>query len=1280
MTGQRGRPERPLDPDAGPVQRFAHELRCLRRTAGSPSYRVMADQSRVSVSALSRAAAGERLPSAAVVRAYARACGADPDEWEVRLKAAGEQVSQYGSTQENSPYLGPAPFDREDENLFFGRGQPVEDAVRLILDQRFAVLTGASGTGKSSLLRAGVVPRLKTLLRQAGGDVPVHVVTPGPTPAATHAGLLAARPDGPERLVAIDRFEEIFTVCRDRRERWRFVDLLLSAQDPTGRLRVLVAMDGTFRPRCAEHPALAETLRRTVVPIPSMSRQELRAAVVGPATASGLRVERTLTTRIVEDVVGQPGALPNLSCTLREIWRRRPSGVLTLAAYEELGGVHGMAAARAEELYRGLSPAQADTAQRILLAMIRPGEGRADACRPLPRTDLCEWSDPDVPEVLELLVRARVVTGDEDKVQLSHDALVTSWPRLRRWIEENRDRLRAHRHLAVDSLTWQAGGNDPGGLYRGARLAVADALFARHSQDHDLTCLERSFLSASRVACRMDRWRADRADQRLRKLVLALCLVTAGALVAGVLAWDQNGLADQARRQAQSRQAAALAGRMRLTDPRTAALLSVAAWRLAPLPESRDAVLGSLTDPELDTFTAPRRTSTAQDFLTGSGHTLLHMEGGHWSSWDVTTHRRTGSGRLPDAPVTAVGPDGQTFALRGRGSTPGALWQLPSGRRAVSGHVLGFGAGPDSYAVLDPDGRARLRAIDDDRVLFETTGADALVSSVDHRLVAVCSAGHPLSVWDTASGRELAGGWRTLPMPACSSAASTFDRSGTRLAVVTADGIGVWDTATGRRIADIDHPDGAHLDFTADGRFLALAGRNDVSLWRISTPDAPVFRHPLTDGPLTDLALDPGRPVLRYLASGTVHSLDISGPLSATWRDRPVGDQLLSPDGRVLATADQDGGQYHFRLVATTTGRTIAQLPTRTAVGPERRQTTAVASPDGGPLMSFSPDSRFFSYGTSGVSSRLAVWDVYNRRERASLDVDPRPPGSTIRSIALSPGGRKLLIARLTPGDAPTGEVWDTAHRTLTDQPDVVTATRGAALAAGFGGPATSLPFGQDIGVPLVRPHGPAVVALSADGTLAATDGELGAVTVWRGNRVRSPTAVLPAAPAGCAPCSQVTALAFSPDGRTLAAGYDSGAVRLLDVATRQPLGGSLSTPGDAIRSLAFGTDGGSVYAGSARVPLQRYVIEPRSVVTRLCERAGTTLTKSRWRTYFPETPYLRVCPVSKAGTDPAPPCADVCSPPLPSPTQPSSAPRANAEAGIRARVANANGSRSAAR
>ena len=295
-----------------------------------------------------------------------------------------------------------------------------------------------------------------------------------------------------------------------------------------------MAVRADFYLRCTEHRGLAESLREAALPVTPMTADELREAVTRPAQAARSLVERDLATRIVEEVLDQPGALPVLSHALLETWRRRKGPRLTLAAYEAAGGVRGAIAATAEKVYDELSPGQRDTARRSLLRMIQPGRGTADTRRPLTRAELDDLTDPDTSLVVERLAGARLLTVDDDCVQIAHEALITGWPRLRGWIDQDRERMRQHRRLTEAARGWLEHDHDPGALYRGTSLSRAEDLFA----DHDsLTETEQAFLRASLDARRNERRAAARSARRSRVLVTSLSGTLAVALVVGVTAW-----------------------------------------------------------------------------------------------------------------------------------------------------------------------------------------------------------------------------------------------------------------------------------------------------------------------------------------------------------------------------------------------------------------------------------------------------------------------------------------------------------------------------------------------------------------------------------------------------------------------------------------------------------------------------------------------------------------------------------------------------------------------
>ncbi|WP_405645800.1 hypothetical protein [Streptomyces sp. NBC_00019] len=1246
------RPERPLDPAAGPAQRLAHELRQLRRAAGSPSYRTMADTAGFSAATLSKAAAGTRLPSLAVVQAYVRACGGDPGEWEPRWKEAeAEAAGEARQDAEDAapPYRGLARFEPDDRDLFFGRDRLVEELRDLVYEHRFAVVFGASGSGKSSLLRAGLIPRLREKIADLGRPAVLRILTPGPRPATTYGHLLAPAEGDPESWVVVDQFEEVFTLCRDREERDRFIDLLLAARAPDSRVKVVIAVRADFYARCAEHRELADSLCRASLLVGPMTADELREAVVKPAQAAGLLVERELTARLVEEVLDEPGGLPMLSHALMETWRRRRGRVLSLAGYQAAGGVRGAIAATAEEVFEQLSPERAHTARHLLLRMVEPGQGTPDTRRPLTRADIEEWADPDVPVVVDRLTRARLLTADEDGVQLAHEALITCWPRLHGWIEEDRERLRHHRRLAEATRAWLEHDRDPGALYRGTRLARTEELFA--DDDGMLTTTERAFLTAALDAREAERRAAARAARRSRALLATLSAVLTVALVAGLTAWTEHHDNQQRRTEAAARRVAEVADALRTTDPRTAQLLGVAAWRVAESPETRRALLGALAQPETDTFTDPTPGSDPTRFLSRSGRTLLSAAGDTWRTWDVTTHRPLASGRLPDGMLVGAGPDGRLLAIAADDGV--RLWDTSAGQ------WTGAALPADSFVDFGPDGRSyAVSGLDDDRVRlystadgtqrFETraSGFTNVTPSTDGRLLAVCASGRAPQVWDAARHRTLPGAWEDAGALCDDYSTLVFGGPGEaadRFAMASPSGVHVWDTASGRLLADLDN-EGVHsIAFSEDGTFLATADAGEIRVWRLTAGAAtdtptPVFRHPLNNEHLYGgLAWDPDRPLLRYLESGTVHTLDLAGAVTPAWRETPLDAVLLSPDGRTLATAQRTGDTgYRIQLRDSTDGhllRTLPPMPLPVSRDPDQ----PVIAQDTTPLMAFSPEGDALAYGVSApgrltAPQRFTVWDLARDRARTTLDLATPSSDGAVITLALGPGGDTLHTTRTPDIGKLSNEVWDTAqHRQtavypdaagteLTIRPDgqlLVTADRTVRLPSGTVR-AHDLVGGDDIGA----------LAFAPDGSRLAAGDQTGRVTLWDGtlkHRAGTLPNVFPTSLGDTA--EAVSALAISPDGRTLAVGGDAGTLQLWDIATQQPLGGPLTTPGDAITSLAFSPDSTTVHTAGTHVPLQRHTIDPARAVTQICARTGDAdLTPAQWHTYVPDAPYREVC------------------------------------------------------
>ncbi|MEU5023895.1 nSTAND1 domain-containing NTPase [Streptomyces milbemycinicus] len=682
-----GRQERPLDPGAGPEQRFAFALRKLRSEAGGPTYRAMAQRTPYTVSTLSRAAAGEQLPSLEVTLAYVAACGGD------RL---------------------------------------VDDLVGLVRTHRFVVLVGASGRGKSSLLRAGLIPRLR------GAEEPyesvgepyerpaaVRILAPGEHPARTHAEALApmggegGESGEGETVVVVDQFEEVFTLCCDPDERKAFLDRLLDARRAGSGLRAVVAVRADFFGHCAEHRELAEACRDATLLIGPMAPDELRDVIVKPATAAGLVVERSLTARLIAEVAGEPGGLPLLSHVLLEAWRRRRGRTLAEATYDAVGGVRGAVARTAEDVYARLTPAQASLARRVLLRLITPGEGAQDTRRGVDRAEL-DWGDPaDTTAVLDRLARARLITLDENTVDLAHEALITAWPRLRGWVAEDRERLRTHRQLTEAARAWEELRRETGALYRGTRLAVAREWAARDGALDELNAVERAFLEASIGLEDGERAAAARRARRLAFLAACLAVLLVVVTAVGVVAVRQRHSAVEAQRVTVSRQLAAQALDLVDSRPGTAMLLAVEAYRTAPTPEARGALLSMSARRSYQAELTGHADAVSEVAFSPDGTLASVGRDGKTVLWDARHHTRlaTLTGHATWLRAVDFSPDGRRMATGGDDRKV-VLWDVAHRTKVatLTGH-----RGPVKSVAFSPDGRTVAGSSDDGTVRLWNT-------------------------------------------------------------------------------------------------------------------------------------------------------------------------------------------------------------------------------------------------------------------------------------------------------------------------------------------------------------------------------------------------------------------------------------------------------------------------------------------------------------------------------------------------------------------------------
>ncbi|WP_370943697.1 helix-turn-helix domain-containing protein [Amycolatopsis sp. cg5] len=1202
------RPERPLEAGDDAVVHFATELRLLREKAGSPTYRELAKQTNYSAGTLSDAAGGRKLPTLAVTLAYVKACAGDEEDWAARWHALSEGALEPEPDAE-PPYVGLTAFGTEDAERFFGRKRVVEKVLERLATHRFIAVLGASGSGKSSVLRAGVIPAL-----DATGTT--GLITPGARPMAE---LTKA---GPVDVLVVDQFEEVFTLCQDPAERTEFIAALVKLK------KVVLGARIDFHARFAQHPELTDALEDGQILLGPMTTEELRLAITQPAVRVGLRIETALVSRLIADATGQPGMLPLLSHALLETWKRRRGNALILSGYESTGGIERAVAQTSEHVFTTLSPAQQQVTRQIFLRLTALGEGTEDTKRRLSRDELDD--DPDIDVALGKLADARLITLDEHGIDIAHEALIRSWPRLREWLTEDREALRVHRRLTEATEAWEALDHDSGSLYRGTRLAIAQDWVTTH--EGVLSKKERRFLDDSSAAETAERVATRKRTRRLRQLVALLAVLLLVAAGASAFAVNTSQTATEERNTALSQNVSHEATTLRPTKPALAAQLSLAAYRLVPTVEARGSLLSTFSTPYSSLLLG--HTNNVNSAAFSPDGKLLAT--GAWDKtvrlWDVTnTHHPIELPTLDahDDNVLAVAfsPDGKTLATASWDKTA-KLWDVTDPRRikpiaTLTGHTdqvlaLAFSRDGKTLVTGSADDTARLWNLADRTSKVLAGHAKDVVAvgiSPDGTTLATGSDDKTLRLW-SSSGAEL----KSIPVDPVLIRALAFSPTGHTLAGGENGGenrIRLWDVTDPAAPTDLAVLGGHKmavraLTFNADGtRLLSSSEDRTATVWNIADPRQPKAALTLTGH--TDIVAGAtfspdGRTVATTSDDYTVRLWDIPGPV-VTSGESDICRVTLTPDGRSLITSARDG---KVRVVDPAVPREITTLTDHT---------------DGACAAAVSPD---------GSTLYTGSWDhTVKRRDLA----DPAKPvviarhEDEIDAIALSPDGKRLAVA----GDKHTVKLLDSTTgqelATLTGHTDDVHALAfspdGRILAS------TSWDFtvrlwdmtanGALLGV--LKGHTKAVTSLaySPDGKTIVTAGRDRTARLWDVRDPREPHEVSQLS----GHTDAVREMVFSSDGRTLATSSHDRTVRLWDTADpanpRQMA--ALTGHTDRVLGLVFAPDGHTLLSSGSDDIVLRWETDPELVAKRVCAVATPKITDAEWNRYFPGVAYQPPCP-----------------------------------------------------
>ncbi|TDU73488.1 trypsin-like peptidase domain-containing protein [Streptomyces sp. KS 21] len=1169
--------------------------------------------------------------------------------------------------QDVCPYRGLETFTAEHARWFEGRNDAVEQVLaNLARQQRLTLLLGPSGSGKSSLIQAGVLRALAAgalpgsdrwlpVLARPRQDLPAELEGAGLAGAATDGiaaavtRILATQPGHQGVLLVIDQFEELLTRSdTDPAVADRITDAVTSSSE----LRVVLIMRDDFYPRLAAlAPRLLEAAMPGLLNVPgTLSRQDLHDIITLPTQDVGLHFQAGLPEQIISDVLAATpeGAaarqapvtvLPLLELTLSQLWQRRHDGYLTHQAYRRIGGVTGSLTTWCDTALNQLSANQRPIAQRILTSLVRP----ADPGRAIPTTraliplaelrDLaagpdaaCDGDDP-VDEVIAVLTRHRIVTTQTLRTpehpdatpglpvaELIHDALIRDWATLRDWVNKDRrfhvwlDRIR------IRATHWAAN-NDPGDLLGGAALAEALEWSQQRRLPGDIT----AFINISKQRQHAVARRTRRLNTVLAAL-LTLALITAGI---AIVQWRRAASERHAALSALSQKIATQSRTQMSANPDLASLLAIQAYRTSPNPESLESLqtvaarplqrrLSFHADPVLSVAFSPDGNTLA----TGSRDDTVRL-------WNVATGKTPTplTGHKYEVTSVAFSPDGNTLATSSNDDTV-RLWDVATGKTlktlphgdpvyevafSPDGHTLATGSAEDIVRLWDVSTGKTIRTLQN--------GHDNLVLAVAFSpkgdTLATGNLDKTVQLWDVASGMLRT----TLTGHNDAVLSVAFSPDGNTLATGSRDKtVRLWDIATGKvRTTLSGHTNVVNsVAFNPDGRTLATGSDDDtVRLWDVARGITCTTLAEHTDD-VNSVAFSPDG---KSLATGSSDSIArlwdvVYGSTHTTLTGHPeeVLSAAFSPDGQTLATGSRDS---IVRLWDIATGKVRTELA-------GHGQVFSVA---------FSPDGHTLAT-TGGVDYAVQLWDVATGKVHTTLTKHT----GTVWSVAFSPDGRTLATSS---SDDPV-LLWDVATGNIRTE---LTGLTSNVWSVAFSPDSRTLAtmgnlddWGSvllwDVATGKVRTtlsgHTTMVnsVAFSPDGRTLATGSDDKTVRLWD-----IATGATRATLSGHT--TTVTSVAFSPDGHTLATGSDDNTVRLWGVATGQFRTALIGHTGK-VNSVAFSPDGRTLATGSLDKTVRLWNValpRPAAAIQRICGAVNRDLTPQERTTYLPGQSVDPVCP-----------------------------------------------------
>jgi DNA-binding SARP family transcriptional activator/WD40 repeat protein len=1233
------------------------------------------------------AAPGDRYPD---LTAFARSFAG----------AVGHPVVQPVATRRptTNPYKGLRAFGEADADDFFGRGRVVDQLLALLAAgdrrSRFLTVIGASGSGKSSVVRAGLLPRLRRGAIPGSENWYVAAMVPGRSPFDACAEALTTVASGPTAaamdvrrdgiaatvrrvlpteavvVLVVDQFEELFTLTTDEVTRRAFIDQLMQlCSDPTSCVRVVATLRADFYDRPLADHGLGQLVVAGAVPLIGMSPPELEQAIVEPAARADVTVDPAVAAQIIAEVTGRPGSLPIVQFCLTELFEQRRSDRITLEDYERLGGIAGAVAERAELIFGSLDDRQRSATQHLFLRLVTVDGDQPDLRRRTTRSELLSLpGDETIAEdVLGRFGDARLLTFDHDPesreqtVEVAHEALLRSWPRLREWIRAEGRGLEIRAGLTAAAEAWVAGDRDEGDLYRGSRLALAETWADDHPDA--LTESERDYLEGSLAARDAERAmehqrfaQQQASNRRLRRALAGVGVTLAVALALGAMAWTQRGVARDEAEQAERSRGRALAAAAvdrAASDRSLALLLAVEGARLDRSASTTRALLHTLGGGPPPTRTVIPTPAPDYAALAVSGDERVAVGKRVDGSLDVVDldRRSVRHVALPAPPRIVGGVDvdraGRFVASAGTasGGVAVTIHDLTTGRLlaeipGVDGEIYDARFSPDGdvLAVTGPGGRTRLLDVatwTEQRTL--ELGVDQLVTAMAFTRdgTALVQTAFPaegtapvgpgrLYRIDIATG-DVEVGSAELQADGGASITVTDDVVYTADELISVHGLGDL-----QRVGEpFGLPPGviySSLDTSPDG-LIAAGGWVALDLF-VTTDSGP---EPLPDAGDTAAAglefVDEGRRLVTADADGTISIWEMGwvDDLGTDLERAGPGNVHKSPDGSTLAVWGLGRGVRLFDPVALAL---LGELEMDTEVSiagvdfhPDGERLVTLTCPFGEPDAPTCP-------------ATLAVWDVESGRALAGPvaagDVWP----GLYQGAAFTGDGEYIVTA----GDADGVVLWDADALepvgdpfsldevfTMTDEVVRVLDTAsvegrslvvgggelgGAAVWDVTGGEITALgAFGGSSSVQFTRQG--QLISASGPGTFRFLD-------PFTHEQLGTPFV------------TNLPSLWFDTSDTGLLVASGPWGSQLWDVDTRQPMSGTIAST-----MSALAPDGSTVYLGGWGLPgeasgsvVQAIDLGPDALATLACERAGRNMTAEEWDAYMPaDESYRPTCP-----------------------------------------------------